>query len=156
MPEQTTGTKWWKWVLAVVGGLVILIVLIGIFADSEDDSTQGAARTTSVSIVAPPLSITAQKLYDEREANATRYDATYKGKTVHVSGQVVKIDGGDVTLGVDATGFGIDTAGFFEVALRDLSQEEQIRLNKGDNVSAVCKVGDYIIGTIMLHDCKLD
>ena len=94
-------------------------------------------------------------LYDEREANATRYDVTYKGKMVSVSGEVVKIDDGDVTLGVDTTGFGIDRMGLVGVDLTDLTTEEQITLNKGDMVSAVCKVGDFIITKIRLRDCTL-
>ena len=104
----------------------------------------------------PVTTITAQELYDEREANATRYDAQYLGKTVRVTGQVVKIDDGDVTLGIDTTGFGIDESGLFGVDLGDLSQEEQISLNKGDQVSAVCKVGDYFFGSINMEDCALE
>ena len=103
----------------------------------------------------PVESVTAQELYDAREANATRFDDQYKGKTVRVSGQVVKIEGGDVTLGIDL-GYGIDTYGFVGVQLRDLSKDDQISLDKGQQISAVCEVGNYIIGTMMMKKCKLD
>ena len=95
----------------------------------------------------PMPSVTAQQLHDEREANATRYDAQYKGNWVRISGQVTKIDGGDVFLGAD---------GFLNnVRLQDLSQEEQIALDKGDTVTATCRVGNYILGSIFLEGCEL-
>ena len=68
----------------------------------------------------------------------------------------MSIDNNVVTLGVDATGFGIDTSGLFGVDLSDLSKDEQVSLNKGDEVVAVCKVGDYILGSIRMKDCELN
>ena len=64
-----------------------------------------------------------------------------------------EIDQGDVTLGVDL-GYGVQ--GMMAVDLEDLPQADQIKLDKGVQVSAVCRVGDYIIGTIRMRDCELD
>ena len=144
-----------RWVLWTVIGVALFFVCVGVLS-TVDESSEGTPERQQAKPEAPVTTITAQELYDEREVNATRYDAQYLGKTVRVTGQVVKIDGGDVTLGVDATGFGIDETGLFGVDLGDLSQEEQISLDKGDQVSAVCKVGDYIIGTINMEDCALE
>jgi hypothetical protein len=144
-----------KWVLWTVIGVALFFVCVGVLS-TVGESSEGTPERQQAKPAAPVTTITAQELYDEREANATRYDAQYLGKTVRVTGQVVKIEGGDVTLGVDSTGFGIDESGFFGVDLRDLSQENQISLDKGDQVSAVCKVGNYVIGTINMEDCALE
>ena len=90
--------------------------------------------------------MSAQALLAEREANATRFDATFKGKWVTVSGQIEKIDGGKVYLRGD---------GFLsDVVLEDLSADKQIPLNVGEEFSATCKVGNYILGTIFLNSCQ--
>ena len=89
--------------------------------------------------------MSAQALLAEREANATRFDDTFKGKWVTVSGQIEKIDGGKVYLRGD---------GFLsDVVLEDLSADKQIPLNVGEEFSATCKVGNYILGTIFLNSC---
>ena len=93
----------------------------------------------------PPPQMSAQALLAEREANATRFDDTFKGKWVTVSGQIEKIDGGKVYLRGD---------GFLsDVVLEDLSADKQIPLNVGEEFSATCKVGNYILGTIFLNSC---
>ena len=135
-------------ILIGAAATVLILIVIGVAASGEgEDVTPAAAR-------APDFTLSAQQLYDEREANATRYDATYKGKTVQVSGVVVAIDGGSVSLGID-TGFGIDTMGLTSVKLDDLPDTAQASLDKGDEVAAVCRVGEYIIGSIFMEDCEL-
>ena len=96
----------------------------------------------------PQPPITAVDLYKAREANATRFDARFKSKTIRVIGRVGRIDNGVVDLAVDAF--------LGSVALDDLSQSAQMSLNRGEIVTATCKVGNYILGTIFLRDCKLD
>ena len=98
--------------------------------------------------------LTSQSLYDAREQNATRFDDRYKGKRIRIRGQVVRIDNGRVTLGVDSTGFGIDNSGLSGVDLNGLPRDVQIRLNRGQQFTAVCEVGNFIIGTIMMEDCE--
>ena len=91
-------------------------------------------------------SLTAHELIAEREANATRFDVERKGKWVRVSGTVDRIENGKVYLLGD---------GFLsDVVLQDLSQETQISLNIGDQFSATCKVGNYILGSIFMEDCQ--
>ena len=144
----------------IVGGvvLVVLVVLIGILAaifGGDSGSNESAGPTalatppptaTLAPTATPPPQMSAQALLAEREANATRFDATFKGKWVIVSGQIEKIDGGKVYLRGD---------GFLsDVALEDLSVDKQIPLNVGEEFSATCKVGDYILGTIFLNSCQ--
>ena len=108
--------NWKLWtIVAAIAVFEVLLVFAAVGCEVEESADGGTSKPAPTEV--PVLSISAQDLYDAREANATRYDAQYKGKRVRVSGQVVKIDGGDVTLGVDATGFGIDTMGLFGVDL---------------------------------------
>ena len=146
--------------LATIFVMLLLITACGGQADvqTSDAPAPTSAPPTAVPPTATPKpieSVTAQELYDAREANATRFDDQYKGKTVRVSGEVVQIEDGDVTLGIDR-GYGIDTSGLSGVDLKDLSKEEQISLDKGEQISAVCEVGNYIILTMMMKKCKLD
>ena len=142
--------------------LVMLLLITACGGQADVQTSDAPAPTSAPPTAVPPTatpkpieSVTAQELYDAREANATRFDDQYKGKTVRVSGEVVQIEDGDVTLGIDR-GYGIDTSGLSGVDLKDLSKEEQISLDKGEQISAVCEVGNYIIGTMMMKKCKLD
>ena len=40
------------------------------------------------------------------------------------------------------------------IALNDLSREVQASVNKGQEFTATCRVGGYIIGGIQLEDCR--
>ena len=126
------------WVLAIIGLLVVAGVVIGLLTPGgEDQPDQPPASAPSV---------TAQQLIAEREANATRFDAERKGKWVRVSGRIERIDDGNVYLRGD---------GFLSnVVLEDLSEETQITLNTGQDFSAACKVGNYILGSIFMDDCQ--
>lgn len=104
-------------------------------------SEEGTPKATPT----PPPKVTAQQLFSERDANATRFDDRYKGKWVHVSGVVNNIDGGTVFLKAGAI--------FNTVALRDLPREVQAAADKGEQFEAVCKVGNLILWTMNLEDC---
>ena len=130
--------------IGIIGGgialIVLLIIVIAIVGSS--DSTTSDGPTT------PPPKLTAQELLAEREANATRFDANRKGQWIAVTGNIERIDDGNVYLRGD---------GFIsDVVLEDLSQEEQIPLNIGQDFSAVCVVGNYIIGSIYMNDCRVE
>ena len=145
--------------LGYAGLIVLIIVISAVTSDGEQESspTQGQASSPSQAVEVKEEerveTITAQALYDARDENATRFDDQYKGKRVRVRGQVVKIDGGRVTLGVDATGFGIDEMGLFGLDLNDLPRDVQVSLNRGQQFTAVCKVGNFVIGTMQMDDC---
>ena len=101
----------------------------------------------------PPTQINATALWEEREANATRFDDTYKGNWATVSGLVAKIEGGDVHLVVDEESFDILGMAFETLALQDLPRDVQSSLDKRDEFTATCKVGNFIIVTMFLEDC---
>ena len=133
--------------------MALLITMIACEESGSPSTTTDASISTATptSVMAPWASaprLTAKQLLDEREANATRFDTTRKDKWVRVSGSVERIDNGKVYLLGD---------GFLSnVVLEDLSQDVQIALNIGQDSSAACKVGDYILGSIYMYDCQAD
>ncbi len=128
---------------AVLGGLLLLIIVAGICTASE--STDDGEQVSEPA--ATPIAITAQRLYEEREENATRYDDTYKGRLVRVTGNIARIDGGEVSLSISGA--------IGSVALDGIPREDQVLLNPNDQVVAVCTVGEYVLGTINLEKCQL-
>ena len=106
-----------------------------------------SAAPTPATISATPIIISATELYQEREANATRFDQNFKGKRVLIIDIIDSIDGGQVRLRVDSSFLG-------DVSLHDLPVAVQVRANKGEEFSAVCTVDSYIIATMNLRDCQ--
>ena len=104
----------------------------------------------------PPPSVTAVMLYQERKDNATRFDLTYKGKWVSITGMVGQVEDGDVRLVVDEEAYRLLGGIFIEyIALQDLPVEVQASVDKGQQFTATCKVGNYILGTMILEDCSI-
>ena len=137
-----------------VAAMALLITMIACEESGSPSTTTDASISTATptSVVEPWASsaprLTAKQLLAEREANATRFDATRKDKWVRVSGRVERIDDRNVYLLGD---------GFLsDVVLEDLSQEVQTALNVGQDFSAACKVGNYILGSIFMYDCQAD
>ena len=85
--------------LLSIGGALLLI---GIFSPTPSEETASVPASTPI-VKKPssvptvmPIAIDAKTLIEEREANATRYDMTYRGKWVTISGTVDKVDDGAV------------------------------------------------------------
>lgn len=127
--------------------VVCAAVYLGLFWSACTDSDPEPEAT--------PIAISAEQLYQEREDNASRYDLNYQGKWVRVTGLVGEIDGGEVRLVVDRESYNLLGGLFLDyVALNDLSQEEQASAVKDQQFTVTCKVGNYILGTINLDDCR--
>ena len=66
------------------------------------------------------------------------------------------VESGDVRLVTDLESYRLLGGLFLDyIALQDLSREEQARANKGQEFTATCKVGNYILGTMFLDDCRI-
>ena len=140
--------------LLIGGGAGLLLLIIIIAAVSGGGGNGDDEETTSVPPTPPPA-ITAERLYQEREDNATRFDDTYKGNWVRVTGIVGEVDGGEVRLVVDMESYEILEGLFLDyVALEDLPRDAQARANKGETFTATCKVGSFILGSMNLEDCR--
>ena len=112
MKKKSWYKRWWAIAIVVVVGLVV----IGSLLPGAED----APASEPTEPATPPPVISAIDLYQEREANATRYDLNYKGKWVQITGVVGAIDGGEVRL-VAGGSF------LSNVYLHDLSPQEQAR-----------------------------
>ena len=135
--------------------LLIIVVAPSDNASNTDDSTSSAAKTatkptpTSTPAPTPPPSVNYHVLLAEREANATRFDANYKGKYVELTNAVViAIESGDVRI-AGPLGFLDDGV------IQNLPTDVQIQLDKGMRISAVCKVGNFILGSMYFDSCIL-
>lgn len=130
-------------------------------AESDEEPPPAATRAPEptpepTTTPTPPPSVMAVELYQERENNATRFDLTYKDKWVTVTGTVGEVEDGDIRLVVDEESFRVLGSIFIEyIALQDLPKEVQASADKGQQFTATCKVGNYILGTMYLEDCSV-
>lgn len=134
--------------LLILAGVFAFFIVIGVIGSISSDGSPSSPRPTATPrpTPTPAPQITAKQLLAEREANATRFDAQYKGNWVVVVGTIDRIDDGNVYLVGD---------GFLsDVVLQGLSDAEQIPLNIGDRFAAQCRVGNYILGSIFMDDCS--
>ena len=151
-----------------VGVGLVLIIAIGALAsgpEEEESAPPPAAQTKPVAAATQPdptatpipaPAVTAVELYQERENNATRFDLNYKDKWVRITGTVGQVEDGDVRLVVDEESYRVLGSIFIEyIALQDLPREVQASAEKGQQFTATCKVGNYILGTMYLEDCSI-
>ena len=143
----------WKWIgIGVAGGAVGLIVLAAVIGgttentstSSERPSTSGTTRPTPTPT--PPPVVQAGFLLAEREANASRFDATYRGKWVTVYGRIDKIDNDKVYLEEQDI--------MSRVGLYDIPNEELLSLNVGEEYWATCRVRNYVLFEMELILCR--
>ena len=100
----------------------------------------------------PIVNISAHNLYAERESNSERYDRTYKGQTVLVSGTICAIESDRIDLYSDATSEFVGIC-FPSVSLGGLPEQVLVIPSVGDSFAAICTVGGFILGTIFMDDC---
>ena len=146
-----------KIIIGVVTGVIVLGILGAVFGEDEEAPVSGqpapraktapAATAVPTATSVPLAEVTPDQLLGEREANAVRYDAQYKGKQVRITGEVEKIERRVSLISRSLIG-GVD--------LKDLPDDDLISLNIGDVITATCRVGDYVLGTITLDRCVLE
>ena len=134
--------------------LVLTLSILTLACESTDNAgnTEQPSRSTLVSSPTPEplLAMSVGELHAEREANATRYDQTYKAKKVLVSGVVCRIESETLYLADSdaACAFSVEDA-----RLEDLPINQLIAPSTGDPFAAICTVGNYILGTIFVKNC---
>ena len=124
--------------------LVVLLLAISLLTMGSEHSCELATEEVD----STPIAVTAKILIEEREANATRYDQTYKDKWVTVSGTVDRVEGGEVYFRPP------DAPGFSDVALHDLPDSVQASVEKNQRFTATCKVKNFVLGTHNLRECR--
>ena len=119
-----------------------------VFSGSDEDTPESPPTATPLpTFTATPVPrLTTQALLRERETNAVRFDAQRKDKWIEIVGVIERIESGDVHLrGTDFLS---------SVVLKNLSTEELIALDRGDRFTATCKVGSFVLGSMILRDCR--
>ena len=72
-----------------------------------------------------------------------------------ITGMVGEVEDGDIRLVVDEESYRLLGSIFIEyIALQDLSKEVQAAAEKGQQFTATCIVGNYVLGTMQLKKCS--
>lgn len=128
-------------------GIISLLIVVAAPSDNASDSGNSTSNASEAKPTPAP-SVSYHFLIAEREANATRFDATYKGKYVELNAVVIAIDSGYVRI-----------AGPHEFlddgAIKGIPTDVQMQLEKGTRIKAVCKVGRFTLGTMFFDSCIL-
>lgn len=149
-----------KGAVGVLIGIGVLILIgIGIWAERSHarGSRSGVAVVAGADGPAPGrsvITVSAEKLWTDYQADKGAADNTYRDKLVVVSGQLssVKKDYLDKTYLTLAT-----PSTFMEVHadLKDQYQSEAAHLTHGQMVSLECECSGTIGGSPMLRDCAI-
>ena len=142
-PAQKSEKSTKKIVLIALLSIGVALLLIGIFNPTQSEETASLPTVT-------PIAIDAKTLIEEREANATRYDMTYRGKWVTISGTVDKVDDGAVYIRPPGASGSVN-----RISLHDLPIEVQAAVEKRQRFTATCKVEDSRVVTFHLRECRV-
>ena len=126
-------------------------IAIGVLIVAQAFVFIGCESSSPPPTATPIPQVSVNDLFEEREANATRFDDTYKDKWVNVVGKIIDIDNSEVSL--EGPGLIFHS----RAVLQDIKREEQAALNVGQRYSAICKVGSFnslIIDTMYLYSCR--
>lgn len=140
-------------------GLVIIIALFVLVVamsggESSSSSTESAAAEPKVEEVPEEVVVVSSKeLAKAYESNEVAADKQYKGKTLEVAG---KVDGIDSGIGDQAIVKLNGVNQFLSVMAKgdDAFNEYATTLNKGQNITLICKGDGEVIGAPNLSDCK--
>lgn len=147
--------------LKIAGGIIALLFFVGILSKqgsepsnmssasaSDQNSEQTAPQAEKVnSLEETPTPVSTKRLFEDYQANEVAADAKYKGKLLAVRGVVQSIN-------KDFTGaiwVGLKTPNdFMPVHIDGLSQDQTIKLAKGDDITATCVGNGMMMGSPML------
>lgn len=106
-----------------------------------------------VQVLSAGSPLTFAVLNNERDQNAERFDAKYKGKYVAITGPVAKVEGARVYVGTD------DLLGLFSgFVLNNVPKDDLVRLDKGETIVAHCRMAQYdsLLGeTMRMELCSI-
>jgi hypothetical protein len=145
----------------LVGLFIVLIVLAAIFGDNGDDKVTGATSpatspqpTATLRPTPTPIPVTAERLSSDKDANEVAWEGKYLNKYVLISGDVFSIEdaGGIYDVKLDADFL---TNIVCKVAKSRASEDEVLRLRKGDSVRVLGRVTDKGVIDIVVQDCVI-
>ena len=150
--------SWWSFFLGwfATGAVIIIIVVscvVAFTAALDDALNETPTPTTNPLEPTPrPISVTAEQLSQEFEANEVRANAQYEGQWIRVTGTVASIEEDlfeDEMLNLEGGLWGVSCDYNDET---DSAKAQ--RLNVGDRVTVFGQVDDYLLGVSIKH-CEI-
>ena len=136
--------------VGVVGGLIVLVILLAIFAgdgDSVDNRPPPSITDPSGVLVNPPaplMEVTVIEVYREYKQNEARANHTYKDQVLRVSFQVDEVEDDHVVQELEHG----------DEANLKFSLEELLKFNKGDAGQAQCELEGFQFDFLLEFDCR--
>lgn len=145
--------KFFKVVGLFILGLIGLFVLIGVMSGGESTSSSTDTSSAASQPAEPPMMVTAKTLVEDYKGNEVAADQKYKGKILEVSGKIASIDS---SIGDKAIVRLVGLNEFETVSLSGNAEFTQYAatLNKGQNITLICKGDGEVIGMPQLSNCK--
>lgn len=147
----------------ILWGSAAGILLIGAIGSSSSHRTSGAAASSSsssssssdeASPAAPAVTVDAEKLWADYDANEVAADNTYKGKTLQVTGTIASIDKNfmnDMIIHLKAH----DAFSTTMAELKSSEAGKAASLAKGARITVVCRGTGRTIGSPTLDRCVI-
>lgn len=135
----------WFWLLIIIG---FFMIIAGIGSSGDDDTTSSVPTDNTEAVTEAPIVVSADDLLKAYMSNSVSADATYKGKTVTVSGTIFSIENGYVQVEADSS----DLWFHYVLAYYSNSEKEKLgNLSKGDRITFTgeCKGESWSGSTII-------
>ncbi len=138
--------KFFKWVLIVIVGIIVL----GVIASSG----KGGSKTTSPSSPTPApeaMKITARQLADDFDSNQVAAEANWEGKLVEFSAKVSNI----TDSGISFYNVGSKDFSLAQISCHISDKSQLLTIKNGQTIMVKGVVGKQTIGVIDLNDCEV-
>ena len=139
--------------LVIIIALFVLVIAMSGGESSSSNSTSATAETKAEEVPEEVIVVSSKELAKAYESNEVAADKQYKGKTLEITGKVDGIDS-DISDQAIVKLNGVNQ--FLSVMAKgdDAFNEYATTLNKGQNVTLICKGDGEVIGAPNLTDCK--
>lgn len=140
--------------LAVLIFLGMVIHSVGVSTINQSSTGNRESDSALDPSIAPPIQVSASKLFIDYQANEVAADNIYKGKRLAVRGTVQSINK-DIT---DDIYLVLATPNEFMGIHANVNSEEASKaaaLSKGTHLTVVCQGQGMILGSPMLGDCSI-
>lgn len=136
--------KFFKWVLIVIVGIIVLGVIAG--------SGKGGTKTSTSSSPTPApvaMKITARQLADDFDSNQVAAEANWQDKLVEFSAKVSNI----TDSGISFYNVGSKDFSMAQISCHISDKQQLLTIKNGQTVTVRGVVGKQTIGVIDINDC---
>jgi hypothetical protein len=138
------------WAYLGIGALVLFGGCVAVCAVGVNQAGKEAKKEKEAFDDAKSMKVTADELTEAYEKNEVSADEKYKGKKIEITGVIERIDSGFN----DEPQIVLKAKNFIGVRCEGLSKKDAGKLEKGSEITLVCKGDGEIIGSPQLKDCK--